>query len=102
MIAREAGVEEREKSGVGAAFTVSDTEAIRCRPPLVAVIVSGNVPGGVVVTVVTVMVDVPVPVTDDGLNVAAAPAGNPPALNVTVPVNPPDGVTVTVYVVLAP
>ena len=93
---------DTEKSAATGALTVSDTDVEWVRLPLVPVIVSGNVPVGVVATVVTVMVDVPEPVTEDGLNVAAAPVGNPPALNVTVPVKPPDGVTVTVYEVLAP
>ena len=93
---------DTEKSAATGALTVSDTDVEWVRLPLVPVIDNGKVPVGVVATVVTVMVAVPAPVTDDGLNVAAAPVGNPPALNVTVPVNPPDGVTVTVYVVLAP
>jgi hypothetical protein len=46
--------------------------------------------------VVTVIVEVPDPGTDCGLNEEPAPAGNPLTLNVTVELNPPDGVTVTV------
>ena len=46
--------------------------------------------------VVTVMVDEPEVVTEAGLKLALAPAGNPLALKVTVPVKPPDGVTVAV------
>jgi hypothetical protein len=60
------------------------------------VIVSGELPAGVVLLVVTVMVEVPEPVTVVGLKLALAPAGNPPALKVTVPEKPPDGVIVTV------
>ena len=58
--------------------------------------VNGKLPVGVVLAVVTVMVDEPEVVTDGGLKLAVAFAGNPLALNVTVPVNPPVGVTVTV------
>ena len=64
--------------------------------PLAPVIVIGYVPVGVVALVVTVMVDEPDVVTDVGLKLALAPAGNPLALKVTVPVKPPDGVTVAV------
>ena len=64
--------------------------------PLAPVIVNGYVPVGVVALVVTVMVDEPEVVTDAGLKLALAPAGNPLALKLTVPVKPPDGVTVAV------
>jgi hypothetical protein len=46
--------------------------------------------------VVTFIVEDPEPVTEGGLKLAPAPAGNPLALKVTVPLNPPDGVTVAV------
>jgi hypothetical protein len=58
------------------------------------------VPVGVVVAVVTLMLEVPA--VGLGLKVAVAPAGTPEALSVTFPANPPEGVTVTVYDVLAP
>lgn len=64
--------------------------------PLVPVIVSGKVPVGVEVLVVTVIVEEPEPATEGGLKLALAPAGNPLALRVTVPVNPPEAVTVAV------
>jgi hypothetical protein len=64
--------------------------------PLVPVIVIENVPVGVVLLVVTVIVEEPDVVTDVGLKPALAPAGNPLALRLTVPVKPPDGVTVAV------
>ena len=48
------------------------------------------------------MVDEPEPVTDVGLKLALAPAGNPLALRFTTPVNPPDPVTVAVYEVPLP
>ena len=47
-----------------------------------------------------VSVDVPEPVTDDGLKLALTPCGNPLALRLTVPVKPPDGVTAIVLVPL--
>ena len=86
---------ESEKSAVGLA-TTSVTVVVCVRVPLVPVIVKGNVPVGVVLLVVTVIVEEPDVVTDVGLKLAPAPAGNPLALKVTVPVNPPDGVTVMV------
>jgi hypothetical protein len=47
--------------------------------------------------VVTVIVEVPDPGTDVGLNDALVPAGSPlTLLNVIVELNPPDDVTVTV------
>ena len=64
--------------------------------PLAPVIVNGYVPDGVVLMVVTVMVEEPDVVTDAGLKLALAPDGSPLALKVTVPVKPPDGVTVAV------
>ena len=48
----------------------------------------------VVVDMVTV--DEPDPLTEVGLKLAVAPAGNPPALNATLPVNPLEAVTVAV------
>jgi hypothetical protein len=42
------------------------------------------------------MVDEPLPVTEDGLKAAAAPAGNPLTLNPTVPLKPLIGLTVMV------
>ena len=61
-----------------------------------------EVAAGVVVLVVTVIVDVPLVVTVVGLKLAEAPEGNPLALNVTVPVNPLRAPIVTVYVVELP
>src|SRR5215470_10846431 len=48
------------------------------------------------------MVDEPEPVTDVGLKLVPAPAGNPLALQLTTPVNPPDEVAVAVYDVPLP
>jgi hypothetical protein len=46
--------------------------------------------------VVTVIVDVPWPVTEVGLKLAVELDGNPRTWNVTVPLNPPVAPTVTV------
>ena len=73
------------KSGV---FTTSVTVAVWLRLPLVPVIVSVELPAGVLVVVVIVSVEVPEPVTDAGLNDGVAPDGNPLAARLTVPVNP--------------
>lgn len=44
----------------------------------------------------TDIVDDPDPVTDAGLKLALAPAGNPLAARPTTPVNPPEAVTLAV------
>ena len=93
---RAPGVADSEKSGVAGALTVSDTVVVCVRAPLLPLIVNVYVPAGVVVLVATVMEEEPEPITDGGLKLAVAPAGNPLALNVTIPVKPPEGVTVTV------
>ena len=77
-----------------AGFTRRVTEA-ECVVVLVPVIVTVELPLGAVLLVVTVMVEEPLEVIDDGLKVAVAPAGKPLAFSVTVPVNPPDAVMVT-------
>lgn len=96
------GDAEIVKSGAGAGFTTSVTVVECARLPLVPVMVNVKVPDGVEVVVVTDMVDEPEPVTDVGLKLALAPAGNPPTLKLTLPPNPPDPVTVAVYEVLPP
>jgi hypothetical protein len=68
---------------------------VRVNAPLVPVIVNGKVPPGVDGLGVTVIVEDPDVVIDEGLNVAVAPDGSPLTLNVIVPANPPDGVTST-------
>ena len=91
------------KSGAGnAALTTSVTVAVCARLPLAPVIVSVDVPTGVLPVVVMVSVEVPDPFTVGGEKLAVVPAGSPPALNVTVPLKPPDAVTVDVYVVAFP
>ena len=92
---REVGEAESEKSAAGAgAVTTSVTDVAWLRLPLTPVIVTLYVPVGVLVEVVTDIVEVEV--VGFGLNVAAAPAGSPLALSVTLPVNPPDCVIVMV------
>ena len=61
-----------------------------------------DVAAGVVVLVVTVIVEVPLVVIVVGLKLAEAPVGKPLALSVTAPVNPLSAPTVTVYVVEFP
>jgi hypothetical protein len=63
--------------------------------PLVPVIVSVEVPTGVLPEVVTVNEEVPDEVIEVGEKTAVAPAGRPLTLKVTVPVNAVPGVTVT-------
>lgn len=53
-------------------------------------------------SVVMLSVEVPDPVTEVGLNVPAAPAGNPVTLSETAPLKPFTAVTVCVYEVPAP
>ena len=96
----EAGDEVNVKSGT--AMTTSVAVAVWTRVPLVPVMVSVNDPPGVVAAVVTVSVEVPAVVTDVGLNVAVAPAGNPLTVRATAPVKPFTAADVGVYVVPAP
>ena len=62
---------------------------------LVPVIVTVELPIGVVLLVVTVIVEEPLEVIEGGLKVAVAPAGKPLAFSVMVSLNPPDAVIVT-------
>ena len=89
------GDDESEKSAPGM-FTTIDTVVVCTRAPLVPVIVSVLEPAGVPALVVTVNVDDPEPVTEAGLKLELAPAGNPLASRVTVSLNPPEAVMVTV------
>jgi len=72
------------------------------RVALVAVIVSGYVPGGVVLAVVIDREEVPRPKNEAGLKVAVVSAGKPARLRETFPSKPLLDVTLTEYVVLAP
>ena len=60
------------------------------------VIVSVEVPAGVALPVVTVIVEEPLPVIVAGAKLAEVPVGKPLALRVTVPVNPFSAPMVTV------
>jgi hypothetical protein len=87
------------KSG---ATTDKLTFVVWVRVPSVPVTVTGYVPGVTDPVVVNVSVEVPVPVTLDGLNPALTPDGNPLAPSPTVPLYPFTAVTFTVYVPLLP
>jgi hypothetical protein len=80
--------------------TISDPDMLCCRFPLVAVMLSGYVPGGVDKVVVKVNVDdfalESVIVIELGLNELLVSADCPETLNRTFPVKPPAGVMVTV------
>ena len=58
--------------------------------------VNGKLPVGVLLLVVTVIVEEPLPVTDDGLKLALVREGKPLTLKFTVPANPFTACTVTV------
>ena len=76
-----------------AAATTSVTVAVWVSEPLTPVMVSVEVPAGVVARVV--MLRVEVAVAGFVVNVPVAPVGRPATLRVTAPVNPPEGVMVT-------
>jgi hypothetical protein len=79
---------------LGGGLTTSDTFVVWVRLPLVPVIVSVDVPVGVLAAVFTFNVEeLPAGL---GVKLAVAPVGRPLTLNVTWPPNPPDGVTVIV------
>ena len=71
-------------------LTTNETVAVWDRLPFTPVIVSVNVPVGVVASVV--MFSVEVAVAGFVVNVPVAPVGNPDTLNVTGLLNPPVGV----------
>ena len=83
-------------------MTVRLTVVVCDRLPLVPWIVKLNVPRGVLDFVETVIVELPEPVMDAGLNVAVARDGKPLTPRLTLPLNPLLGVIVTVYVVEFP
>ena len=70
--------------------------------PLVPDTVNVELAAGVLLEVVTVMVELPAPVMVAGLNETVAPAGRPLTEGVTVELNPFNAVVVTVYVVGPP
>jgi hypothetical protein len=75
---------------------VSETVAVCVKVELVPVIVNVWLCLGVLLLVLTVMVEEPDLLIEAGLKEAVAPVGSPLALNATVPENPLDGVTLTV------
>ena len=81
---------------VAMGFTTSVTIAVCVRLPLVPVMVTVELPAGVVLLVATVNVEVPAPLTDPGVKVAVAPAGKPLALSITAPLKPLMALTVAV------
>ena len=84
-----------EKSAAAETTRLEVAECVRL--PLVPVIVSVEVPVGVLpLVVVTVIVEVPLVVTVAGEKLALAPVGKPLALSVTVPANPFSAPMVTV------
>jgi hypothetical protein len=93
---REDGVAERVKSGEE--LTTRTTVVVWTIAPLVfvPVIVMVELPGGVELAVVTVIVEEPEVVIAVGLKLAVAPAGSPLALKLTGPVNPFTALTVAV------
>jgi hypothetical protein len=82
--------------------TDSVTVVVCVKIPLIPLIVNVDVPTGVLPVVVTVNVELPVPVTVAGEKLAVAPAGNPLALSVTIPPNPFRLPMLAVYVVALP
>jgi hypothetical protein len=97
------GVADIVKSGGGGcAVTTRLTVVVCVRLPLTPVIVTVDVPTGVLPVVVTVNAELPDPVTVAGAKLAVAPAGSPLALSVTTPVNPFNAPIFAVYVVAFP
>jgi hypothetical protein len=97
------GLPETVKSGGGGvAFTTKLTVVVCVKLPLVPVIVSVDVPTGVLPVVVTVNVELPVPATVAGEKLAVALSGKPLALSVTTPANPFSAPIFVVYVVELP
>ena len=86
VIVCEAGLIANEKFGTG--FTTSVTVAECERLPLVPVMVIVKLPAGVEPLVETLSVEDPEPLTEVGLKLAEAPAGNPLALKETLPLKP--------------
>ena len=89
------------RSTLAGLITLSVTDAVCIVVPAVPVILIVLSPNGVVPLVPIVSVEVlanaSVILTEVGLKLAFAPAGNPVALKFTVPVNPANGVIVIEY-----
>src|SRR5437762_2717506 len=69
-------------------FTFNVTVAFRTMLPLVPVMVRTKLPAGVVLEVVTLRVEVPELLSDDGLKLPVAPAGMPLTLKAMLPARP--------------
>jgi hypothetical protein len=77
--------------------TVSVTEVVSVKLPLVPLTVNGYVPAAVEDVVDTARVEEPEPpLIEDGLKVPLAPVGRPLTVRLTVPVKPFTGAAVTV------
>jgi hypothetical protein len=85
-----------------AVVTTSETPVVCVAVDEAPLIVSVNVPVGVVVVVATVRIEEPPARTDGGANVPVAPEGNPVTEKLTVWAVPEVTCVVTVYVVLEP
>jgi len=83
-------------------LTPSTTDVKCVSNPLLPVMVSVEAASGVLDDVVTVIVELPAPVTVAGANVTVAPAGCPLAFKFTPPLKPFNAPTFTVYVALLP
>ena len=79
-----------------AELTTSVTFVLCVRVPLVPVIVMGKLPMAASLVVVTVSVDVPLPLTDVALSTPDAPYWNPVAVRLTTPLKPFSAETDTV------
>lgn len=89
------GATDTEKSGCG--VTVNETLTACESDPLIPLIVSGNVPVGVVAFVETDSTELPDPVIDDGANVAVAPEGRPATVSAICPAKPFAAAALTWY-----
>jgi hypothetical protein len=91
------GLPDTVKSGGGGCvFTTKLTVVVCVKLPLVPLIVNVDVPTGVLPVVVTVNVELPVPVTVAGEKLAVAPAGNPLKVKPIEPEKPAVAVVLTV------
>src|SRR5436190_23220749 len=70
------------------ALVVNETVFVRVRPAPVPVIVMGNVPTGALEVVVSVNVEEPLPLKDEGTKSAVTPVGKPLAPRLTLEPNP--------------
>lgn len=88
--------------GADAVVTTTETAVVCVAADEAPVIVSANVPVGVVVVVATVRVEPPPAMTDGGTNAPVAPEGNPLTEKVTVWAVPEVTCVVTLYATLDP